>query len=91
MELEGSIPNLQELSTCPYPVQSISPHPTSTRSILILSSHLRPSLPSGLVPPGFPNNNVYAFLFSPIRAACPVHLILLDFNIPIILSEEYKS
>ena len=30
------------------PVQSIYPHPTSCRSILILSTHLRLGLPSGL-------------------------------------------
>jgi hypothetical protein len=30
------------------PIQSTSPHPTSPRSILILSTHLRLGLPSGL-------------------------------------------
>jgi hypothetical protein len=45
----------------------------------------------GLLPSGFPTNNLYAFLFSPIRAAWPTHLILLDLIILIILAEEYKS
>jgi len=31
-------------------IQSVPPHPTSWRSILILSSHLRLGLPSGLLP-----------------------------------------
>ena len=37
------------------PVQSIYPHATSCRSILILSTHLRLDLPSGLFPSNFPS------------------------------------
>ena len=41
------------------PIQSIYPHTTSWRSILILSTHLRLGLPSGLFPSGFPTKTLY--------------------------------
>ena len=41
------------------PIQSIYPHPTSWISILILSTHLRLGLPSGLLPSGFPSKTLY--------------------------------
>ena len=41
------------------PNPSIYPHPTSWKSILILSTHLCLGLPSGLVPSGFITNTLY--------------------------------
>jgi hypothetical protein len=71
-------------------INPIISHPISLWSILILSIHLRLGLHSGLLPSGFPTNNVYALLFYPIGATCLAHPILFDLIILIILGEEYK-
>ena len=52
------------------PVQSIYPHPTSWRSVLILSTHLRLGLPSGHFPSGFPTKTLYTPLSSTIKQHC---------------------
>ena len=71
-------------------IQFIPPHPTSSRSILILSSQLRLSLPIGLFLSGFLTNTLYTPLLSPMRATWPAHFIL-DFITRTILGEDYGS
>ena len=93
MEPEGSFPRLQ----CPPPVSVLSqinpvhaPYTTSWRFTLILSSHLRLGLPSGLFPSGFPTTTLYAPLLSPVNAAGSSHLILLDLITRTVLVQKYK-
>ena len=94
MEPEGSLPHSQVPATCRYPETVLSSpypkHPTSWRSILILSYHLRPGLSSGLFPSGFPTKTLYTPLPSPIRATCPAYLIL-PFTTRIIFGEQFRS
>jgi hypothetical protein len=95
MEPEGSISCPQEPSTGPYP-EPYQSNPLHSIPSYISKIHfnivhpLRFGLPSVLFQSGFPTNVLHAFLFSPIRATCSAHLILLDLLIVTILGEEYK-
>ena len=62
------------------------PHPTSWRSILIMSSHLRLGLPSGLFPSGFPTETLYTPLLPQMLLAPP-----LSFFTRTVMGEEYRS
>ena len=55
-----ALTNVRHLSlSWASPIQFIYPHPTSWKSILILSTHLCLGLPSGLLPSGFPFKTLY--------------------------------
>ena len=59
-------------------IHSITPHATSSKSILILSSHLRLGIPSRLFPSCFPTRTLCTPLTYTIRATWPAHLILSE-------------
>jgi hypothetical protein len=81
----------------PPPVSTLShinpvhtPHSTSWKPILILSSHLCLCLTSGLLSQFSPPKPCIHFL-SPIHGTWPAHLILLDLINWIIFGEKYRS
>jgi hypothetical protein len=95
MEPEGSLQLLQEPSTFPYPEpdQSNQHHP-----ILFLQDPAHYYKPTYVLvfllvsfPCGHPSINLYAGLFSPIRATYSTKFNILDLLILIALDEEYKS
>jgi hypothetical protein len=71
-------------------IHSMPPHPTSWRSILILSYHLRLGFPSGFFPSA-PPHMLYTPVLSTIRATCPVHFILLHSITRIWFGDVYRS
>jgi len=73
MEPEGSLPCSQGPDTGPRCIQCTPSHSISLRSVLILSSHLRLGLPTGLFPSGFPTKILYAILTSPMQSTRPSH------------------
>ena len=94
MEPGGLMPHSQGLSNNPYPEPN-QPNlpsliPISSRSILILSSHLRLGLPKGLFPVGLPVKILKALLLSSILATCSANLKLLDLINLTIIGERYK-
>jgi hypothetical protein len=94
MEPKDSLPHSQQPAICPYrePVRSTPcPNPTSLRSILILSSHLRLGLTSGLVPSHLPTKTLYAYVLASTRATWPAYLNLLDLITRMIFGEEYRA
>ena len=75
----------------PRSIQSMPPHSTFWRSILMLSSHLRLDLPSDSFPQDSPPKPCMHLSPPSIRATCPAYLIFLDLITRKIFGEECRS
>jgi hypothetical protein len=71
-------------------IQSTPSHPVSLRSILILSSYLSQTLPSGFFPSGLKTKIMYAFIISPMHFSWFSHPVYLYLIILMIFGEYYK-
>ena len=92
METGGSLLYSQQQAICPHSKPDESnpcPYSTSWRSILILSSHLRIDLQTGLFPSGFHTKTIYESLLSPVHAP-PISFFSIRFN-RIMFGEEKWS
>ena len=68
-----------------------APHSTPRIPILILFHHLRLSLRNILLPWDFNTKTLYEPVLSPMRAACPAYLSLLDLITLMIFDEDYRA
>lgn len=71
------------LATFPYPEpdEFVVSYLNTLRTTLILPFSTLATYDC-LFPLGFPNNTIYAFIFSPIRTAYPTNIILFDLITP---------
>jgi len=72
-------------------VQFTPPYGIYLRPILIISFHLCVGLPSLVFPSGSPTENLYTSIFSPTRATCPTHPILIYLITRIKFGEQYRT
>jgi len=71
MKPGSSSPCTQELASCPYPLPAVSSYSLPSRSIWILSFHLRPGLLNDLLFSDLPSKTIRLFRFSATRVTCP--------------------
>jgi hypothetical protein len=76
--------------SCARYIYSIPPHPIFIRTILILSSFIRPDLPNGLFHSGFSMQTLDKFVSFPIHATSSAYSSLLDWITLIISDANYK-